>query len=149
MGRATDFLVNLRGIVKLHESMLKEICEQYHLSLIEATIISFLYNNPKKDTAADIVELRMLSKGNVSQAVESLIQKMLLERENDRADRRKYHLSLTIKTKPITDSLEHQFARFYEEVFEGISEKDREWYHDIQEQITCNTKNAMVRRGLQ
>ena len=55
--------------------MLKAICEEYRLTLIEATIISFLHNNPAKNTAADIVELRMLSKGNVSQAVESLIQK--------------------------------------------------------------------------
>lgn len=64
MKRPTDFLTNIRRIIKLHESMLKGICETYRLSLIEATIISFLYNNPGKDTAADIVELRMLSKGN-------------------------------------------------------------------------------------
>lgn len=75
MSQKSNFLVNIRRIIKLHETMLKQICQDYHLSLIEATIISFLYNNPGKDTAADIVELRMLSKGNVSQAVESLIQK--------------------------------------------------------------------------
>ena len=44
---------------------------------------------------ADIVELRMLLKGNVSQAVESLIQKSLLKREQNKEDRRKIHLSLT------------------------------------------------------
>ena len=71
--------------------MLKDICNNYQLTIIEATIISFLYNNPGKDTAADIVELRMLSKGNVSQAVESLIQKSLLKREQDKEDRRKIH----------------------------------------------------------
>ena len=149
MGTTTDFLMNLRRVMKLQESMLKEICGKYHLSLIEATIISFLYNNPQKDTAADIVELRMLSKGNVSQAVEGLIQKGLLRRENDPADRRKYHLSLTAGAKPITDSVEHQLSKFYEEVFEGISEQEREQYYRIQERITCNTKNAMARRGLQ
>ena len=42
--------------------MLKEICGAYHLTMIEANIISFLYNNPGKDTAGDIVELRMLSR---------------------------------------------------------------------------------------
>ena len=41
---------------------------------MEADIISFLKNNPGKDTAADIVELRMLSKGAVSKTVEALIQ---------------------------------------------------------------------------
>ena len=42
------------------------------LTITEGKVISFLYNNPGKDTAADITELRMLSKGNVSQAVESI-----------------------------------------------------------------------------
>ena len=69
MGRPTDFMTNTRRIIKLYESMLRTICEQYQLTLIEATILSFLYNNPGIDTAADIAELRMLSKGNVSLAV--------------------------------------------------------------------------------
>ena len=50
----TDFLVSIRRINKMHESMLKEICEEYELSLLEANIISFLHNHPSKDTARDI-----------------------------------------------------------------------------------------------
>lgn len=92
--QTTDFLLNTRLISKLHESLLKDVCEQYHLALIEANIISFLHNNPGKDTAGDIVDLRRLSKGNVSQGVESLIQKRLLLRTPDQSDRRKIHLSL-------------------------------------------------------
>ena len=93
MHRTNILLANIRRIVKLYDSMLKPVCERYTLALIEATIISFLYNNPGRDTAADIVEYRMLSKGNVSQAVESLIQKGLLQRCQDTRDRRRIHLS--------------------------------------------------------
>ena len=50
MSRTTEFLMNIRSIIKLHESMLREICGEYQLALIEATIISFLHNNPGKDT---------------------------------------------------------------------------------------------------
>lgn len=71
----TDFLAHIRLTMKLQEQMLKNICETWQLTITEGKVISFLYNNPGKDTAADITELRMLSKGNVSQAVESLIQK--------------------------------------------------------------------------
>ena len=60
MKRPTDFLTNIRRIIKLHESMLKGICETYRLSLIEATIISFLYNNPGKEKV--ISGLRRVSK---------------------------------------------------------------------------------------
>ena len=63
MNRITDYLTGIRRISKLHESMLKEyVCQEYGLTLAEATVISFLYNNPGRDTAADIVELRMLQK---------------------------------------------------------------------------------------
>ena len=46
--------------------------------MTEASIICFLKNNPQLDTAADIVEYKMLAKSHVSQAVESLIQKSML-----------------------------------------------------------------------
>ena len=71
----TYLLVLMQRIGKIHEQMLKELCRQYDLSLIEAKIIAFLHNNPTKDTAGDIAELRMLSKGNVSLAVDLLCQK--------------------------------------------------------------------------
>ena len=146
MKRPTDFLTNIRRIIKLHESMLKGICETYRLSLIEATIISFLYNNPGKDTAADIVELRMLSKGNVSQAVESLMQKSLLQRRQDTEDRRKIHLSLTQAAQPITASLKELFQQFHEELFFGLSKEELELFDRVNEQIIVNTQNAIARR---
>ena len=149
MKRPTDFLTNIRQIIKLHESMLKGICETYRLSLIEATIISFLYNNPGKDTAADIVELRMLSKGNVSQAVESLMQKSLLQRRQDTEDRRKIHLSLTQAAQPITASLKELFQQFHEELFFGLSKEELELFDRVNEQIIVNTQNAIARREKQ
>lgn len=142
----TDFLMNIRRIIKLHESLLKEICSQYHLTLIEATIISFLYNNPGKDTAGDIVELRMLSKGNVSNAVELLIQKSLLQRTPDASDRRKIHLSLLPGTKPITDAIDTIQNQFYEEVFNGFSEDEYAYFQTLNQRLMENTKNAAKRR---
>lgn len=146
MSQKINFLVNIRRIIKLHETMLKQICQDYHLSLIEATIISFLYNNPGKDTAADIVEWRMLSKGNVSQAVESLIQKSILQRKQDTEDRRKIHLSLTPAAYPMTQELEVISKAFLEEVFSGLSTEELEQLERINDRIIENTKNAMARR---
>ena len=106
MNRITDYLTGIRRISKLHESMLKTyVCQEYGLTLAEATVISFLYNNPGRDTAADIVELRMLQKGNVSQSVETLAQKDLVKRSQDAGDRRKIHLSLTEESEPIIADL--------------------------------------------
>ena len=101
MYRTNTLLVNIRRIIKLYDSLLKPVCDQYGLVPIEATIISFLYNNPGRDTAAYIVEFRMLSKSNVSQAVESLIQKSLLLRRQDTEDRRRIHLPLPPSPAPL------------------------------------------------
>ena len=89
MKRTTEIFIGMRSLFRLYDKLLKKVCMEHDLTMIEADIISFLQNNPGKDTAADIVELRLLSKGAVSKGVESLIQKSLLERIPDTEDRRK------------------------------------------------------------
>ena len=145
MARTTDFLITIRRIIKLYDNMLKGVCQQYQLSLIEANIISFLYNNPGKDTAGDIVELRMLAKGNVSQAVEALIRKSLLQRRQDNADRRKIHLSLLPAADPITRDMDTIRQQFHEEVFRGFSTEEIAFFEQINGRIMENAKNAMER----
>ena len=148
MTRITDFLINLRRMMKLHEALLKDICEEYGLTLIEANIISFLYSNPGRDTARDIVELRMLSKGNVSQAVELLIQKSLLKRTPDQADRRIIHLTLLPAADPITKAIEDSRRQFQKELFSGFTKEERQLYYQLNGRIIENTKAAVKRREL-
>lgn len=147
MNRTTDFLTSIRRIIKLHESMLKEVCERYQLSLAETNVISFLYHNPGKDTAGDIVELRMMAKGNVSQAVESLIQKALLQRRPDTSDRRRIHLSLLPEAKPVTDDINRIRKRFQNQIFWGFSEEERDLFAEFNNRIMENTKN-LAERGV-
>ena len=146
MLQATEFLRLMRFITKSHEACIQTICREHRLTMMEATIITFLRNNPSVDTAADIAELRMLSKGNVSLAVESLIQKGLLKREQDGADRRRIHLHPTPAAAPIMVSLEDVRVQFQNEVFSGFSPHDLEVLDRINRRIAENTTNAMARR---
>ena len=138
MYRTTTLLLIIRRTIKLYDSILKPVCEKYRLTMIETNIISFLQNNPGKDTAADISELRMLTKGNVSKAVESLIQKGLLKRTPDMADRRKVHLSLLPEARPITDEIEGKREIFREELFSGFSRREQEEYARFNDRILKN-----------
>lgn len=144
---ATEYLTNMQCTVKLHESMLKSVCETYELTLMEGNVISFLHNNPGKDTAADIVELRMLCKSNVSQAVESLICKKLLVRTPDTKDRRRIHLSLTPEAEPIIRDIEQIHRGFRQAVFKDFSAEDLECFDRLCRRMTENTKNAMKGRN--
>lgn len=145
MSRTTSILMGVRSMMKLYESMLKEVCEEYQLAQIEVTIISFLYNNPGKDTAGDIAELRMLSKGNVSQAVENLIQKSLIQRIPDESDRRKIHLSLLPAAAPITERIQLAEIAFRQEMFRGFSAEERQAFDGLFDRIMDNTKQSMKR----
>ncbi len=146
MPQTNTLLVNIRRIMRLYDNMLKPICERHALTPLEVTIISFLYNNPGRDTAADIVELRMLSKSNVSQAVENLIQKSLLQRRQDTADRRRMHLSLAAGATPITQEIEAVREHFREQIFQGFTEQELEQFAGFNDRIAKNAKAATSSR---
>lgn len=138
MGQTTEYLMNIRRIIKIQEALLKEVCQEFHLTLTEGTVINFLHNNPGKDTAADIVELRMLQKGNVSQAVDSLVKKGMLEREQDQEDRRKIHLHLTKEADPMLASVGKLWEKFSRELFKGISWEELLSFDRVNEQMSEN-----------
>ena len=123
MRKTTELFMGMRSLFRLYDKMLKKVCTEHDLTLIEADIISFLQNNPGKDTAADIVELRLLSKGAVSKGVESLIQKSLLERLPDTEDRRKIHLRLKPQADPVTESIDEVKEEFVDAILEDLQKK--------------------------
>ena len=129
MEKTTELLMGFRSLLRLYDKMLKKVCREHDLSVIEADVVSFLQNNPGKDTAVDIVELRMLSKGAVSKAVESLIQKSLLERIPDREDRRRIRefvdTVLEGFTKEELDTHRQFFDRIFENARRAIERKDQ------------------------
>lgn len=148
MSYATEWLMSFRYIIKGQDALIKEICDSFKLTRIEGTIIVFLYNNPGKNTAGDVVELRMLSKGNVSQAVESLIQKSFLARKQDAEDRRKIHLSLLPAAEPIIQAVEKKQKEFGCEIFRWFTEEEVCLFHEMNSRIAENTLQIMKRSGL-
>lgn len=140
---ATDMRLLMRGITKLYEQYLERIRGKYGLSQIEITIIRFLYNNPGKDTAAEIVELRMLPKGNVSQGVELLVKKGFLRRNTDRTDHRKVHLSLEETAIPLCNEIEKVNQSFKEQLLQGLTQQEKETYEKINRQLMKNIEKGM------
>lgn len=143
MHKTADLLVSIRCITKAFVGIQKKLCEKYGLTLLEMQVISFLYNNPDLNTAGDIVGYRMLSKGNVSQAVDSLIGKGLMERRPDAADRRRIHLHLLPKSEPITQDADREWKQFNETLFQGFSEKEKNLYDCFREKLMQNAKEIM------
>lgn len=146
MSKTTELFMGIRSLFRLYDKMLKKVCTEHDLTVIEADVISFLQNNPSKDTAADIVELRMLYKGAVSKAVESLIQKSFLERIPDIEDRRKIHLKLKPQAGPVTESIDRVREEFLDTILEGFTKDEVELHRQFFDRLFENTKRAMEGR---
>ena len=129
--KTTEYLNCMRCIVKLHESMLKTVCQRYALSNTQAAVISFLCNNPDKNTAAQIAQLRMLSKGNVSTAVDGLVEKGLLERKTAEYDRRSLRLCLRPAAHRIPPAVQQFFNGLFGGMHSGISRAVLPPFHSL------------------
>lgn len=147
MAKSTEMWTGLRSLIRLYDKMLKKVCTEHDLTMIEADVISFLRNNPGKDTAADIVELRGLSKGAVSKAVESLIQKSLLERIPDTEDRRRIHLRMKPEAEPVTEMVDDVKEEFLNAVLGGFTNEELEEHTRFFQRMFDNTKRELERRG--
>ena len=82
----------------------------------------------------------MLQKGNVSQAVETLIQKGFLTRTPDTRDRRLIHLSLTPEAEPVTAAISGARGQFQERLFEGFSQEERLLYASLNHRLFENAE---------
>ncbi len=138
MKSTADMFLLMRGMGKVHEAALEKPRREYSLSQIEVKIISFLSNNPDKDTAAEISYIRMLPKGNVSQAIDALIKKGLVKKRADEKDKRKYHLYLTENSFEIVDTIKNVNEGFLQTIYKGLSNEEMETYMSINEKIFNN-----------
>ncbi len=134
----TEFLSGFRRTIKGYDRCLEAIRHHYGLSQTEVTIISFLHNNPSRDTARDIVELRMLQKGNVSAGVESLIRKGFLTRTPDQTDRRRHRLRLREEASPIVAEIEAVKQRFCCGLFAGFTAEELRQYSQLSRRLQEN-----------
>lgn len=112
----TDFLTAMKSIVRLQTSEYKRIGAPYDLTAIDVSIIVFLSNNPTKKRASDIVDLKGLSKGNVSLSIDNLSRKGYIRILPDINDKRNKNLELADSSKKIIDEV---FAMYesYDDIF--------------------------------
>ncbi len=94
------------------------------------------------------MEIRQLSKGNVSKAVESLIQKSMLSRSPDLEDRRKIHLTLLPPSAPVTAEIAAAMDQYRRELYDGFSEEEILQYEILSARIFENVERASKRRKL-
>ena len=145
METITKDMVVLRQTIKFYELCLERIRKEYDLTRIEVAVITFLANNPDKNSVAEIAEERMLSKGNVSRGVDSLCRRGYLERVPDKVDRRWVHLQLLPKADPLIAEVWGAIDSFQTQIFKDFTSEEYEQFRHLREKIAGNITEGQER----
>lgn len=145
MKNEMELFEKMYNVTKLYDLLCQQVCGEYHITRTELDVLAFLKNHPGRDTARDIVEIRMLPKANVSQAVESLIQKNYLTRRMDEQDRRRIHLSITEQAAGTVQAIRDMQSKYLGIRFQGFSEIEKSQYEEMILRIYENAKNEIER----
>ncbi len=136
-------IVQGNRLKRLYVHAFRELMQRENLSRNELLVLLFLASNPKFNTAKDIVELRGLTKSHVCKSVDELSRRGLLEGAPDPHDRRRMQLFPTPAAQGIiTEGLAIQ-RRFFEMLYEGVTEEENETLKRVFEKIWRNARSAM------
>lgn len=143
MANNSEFVLFIRQINKVHDSIVRLASADYPLSKTEVDVMIYLYNNPEYNTASDITEFRRIPKANVSQAVESLAQKGYLTKSSDSTDRRRDLLFPTEQSKDILAVIKKIDKLYSDLLFGNFTEKEREEFSRMSRKILQNANAAL------
>ena len=116
----------------------KPLCQELGLPQTAFDILMFLANNPTRQTARDIVEIRKIKANLVSVNVEKLVQEGYLRRETVKGDRRKTLLLCTDRAQPIIRRGRLLQESFFEQLLEGIDEERKKLFFEMIDLIGGN-----------
>ena len=114
------------------------VCKRWNLTQNEMAVLLFLFNNPGRDRAADIVECRGIAKSHVSLAVSNLERRKILARHFEPTDRRTSHLALTEHGKEIAQEGKERQRAFFQALYAGVGPEEMELLRHLGQKILTN-----------
>lgn len=114
------------AIKTLYAKCVGEICERHDITRMELDILLFLANNPLYDTATDIIEIRYLSKSQVSASIKLLEKRGYVRREYTQDNRKTAHLKICENAAPVIRDGRGAQERFLSIMLQDFSEQDIE-----------------------
>lgn len=132
------------AVKTLYAKCVGDICLRHKITRMELDILLFLANNPCYDTATDIVEVRYLSKSQVSASIKSLEESGYLRKEYERDNRKTAHLKIGEGAAHIIADGRAAQEKFLEIMLQGFSQEEKDYmkqYNDrIWDNIACYLK---------
>ena len=134
---------NLSKFKKLYEKKLCCIYEKYDLRKIDMEIVVYLANCGKEDTAKDIANTNMFTKGHISQSVKRLTDLGFVSINQDEKDMRIQHLKLTDNVRPMLSELKEEKNKVASVVFAGVTEEENKIVKQVFDKMCANIMKDM------
>lgn len=117
-------------IIKKYNALFEDILEKYEMTQVEIDVLAFLANNPEYNHAQDIVNVRGISKGHVSLAIEKLVHRGLISRNPDPQNRRCNILCVEKKADELVKEIRLIQRHFDQVAYAQMSSEDIRLFHE-------------------
>ncbi|MDE6620764.1 MAG: MarR family transcriptional regulator [Lachnospiraceae bacterium] len=114
------------AVKTLYAKCVGKVCEKYQISRMELDILLFLANNPRYDTATDIVEIRYLSKSQVSGAIKLLEERGWIDKVYIGDNRKTAHLKICGGAAAVIADGKEAQEIFFEVLMRGFTQEEIE-----------------------
>ncbi|GLO64776.1 MarR family transcriptional regulator [Oceanobacillus kimchii] len=131
------FVVIMKASRTLEEITKKDI-KKHGMRTSDFTILEALYHKGKQ-TIREISEAVLINTGSITYVIDKLENNGLLTRSSNPDDRRAVYIEITDKGKEIMDDIFPKHQRVIEELFDGISEEEKQTVIDVLKKV--GTKN--------
>lgn len=128
---------------RLMEKELEPVERRYGLQKIDMHILFFLAKSADHNTAKDIVQLNMFTKGHISQSLTRLQKKGYIQIMQDKEDRRCTHNYLSGDADEIIQELKKAYRNIQDIILNGVTEEEQAVLASVAKKVGQNIKNAL------
>jgi len=121
-----DLLTIQVSMRALYAMCMEPVCQKYGMTRTELDILLFLANNPQYDTAAEIVNIRLLAKSHVSTSLKALEKNGYITKHAVKNDKRLIRLKLTAQSDEVVREGRQRQSDVVNIIFAGLGPEDRE-----------------------
>ena len=129
-----DYLCEAEDFQRYFEKASEQVCRKYGITVIGLQILTFLGDNPERNTAKDICSCRCIKNSIASMTIDKLVNRGYIIRESDAKDRRIQRLKLTGEADPIVN--ENQTDELREQFYEKTGEPPKKVHGECEEECS-------------
>ena len=124
---------------KLMEKEMEPFQTKYSLCRIDVHILLYLdKHRNEKDTSKDILELKMFTKGHISQSLTRLQKLGYVYMKQDMEDRRYTHNFLTEKAEALIIMIKSKYAELWNVIMQDVTKEEKEVLRVIAGKVSKN-----------